>query len=129
MIRRPPRSTLFPYTTLFRSPTGWARLCGSARCTRAARGRARGARRRTVGGSCVHANVAGVAAVTPGPDLWTLIRLVETAADDAVRRVRNRSAGWWRTAADGGTRADVVAGPGAPAPGGRPPATPARANL
>src|SRR5438132_10710782 len=25
MIRRPPRSTLFPYTTLFRSPT-----CGSA---------------------------------------------------------------------------------------------------
>src|SRR2546426_3760976 len=26
MIRRPPRSTLFPYTTLFRSP-----LCGHAR--------------------------------------------------------------------------------------------------
>src|SRR2546426_4937327 len=25
MIRRPPRSTLFPYTTLFRSPEGWAR--------------------------------------------------------------------------------------------------------
>src|SRR5258708_32754712 len=23
MIRRPPRSTLFPYTTLFRSWTGW----------------------------------------------------------------------------------------------------------
>src|SRR2546430_4491509 len=23
MIRRPPRSTLFPYTTLFRSHTGW----------------------------------------------------------------------------------------------------------
>src|SRR2546430_12087176 len=23
MIRRPPRSTLFPYTTLFRSPLGW----------------------------------------------------------------------------------------------------------
>src|SRR3712207_9146770 len=23
MIRRPPRSTLFPYTTLFRSPRGW----------------------------------------------------------------------------------------------------------
>src|SRR2546422_5326824 len=29
MIRRPPRSTLFPYTTLFRSP--WARSCGSRR--------------------------------------------------------------------------------------------------
>src|SRR5437868_9685170 len=28
MIRRPPRSTLFPYTTLFRSLTGWRiRLC------------------------------------------------------------------------------------------------------
>src|SRR2546426_9371586 len=24
MIRRPPRSTLFPYTTLFRSQVGWA---------------------------------------------------------------------------------------------------------
>src|SRR3712207_7916780 len=23
MIRRPPRSTLFPYTTLFRSPSSW----------------------------------------------------------------------------------------------------------
>src|SRR2546430_10489239 len=28
MIRRPPRSTLFPYTTLFRSAAGW---CGSPR--------------------------------------------------------------------------------------------------
>src|SRR2546422_7682068 len=26
MIRRPPRSTLFPYTTLFRSPHGGARV-------------------------------------------------------------------------------------------------------
>src|SRR3712207_8276278 len=26
MIRRPPRSTLFPYTTLFRSATGFGRL-------------------------------------------------------------------------------------------------------
>src|SRR5437764_4606757 len=33
MIRRPPRSTLFPYTTLFRSPTGRYR----ARQTRARR--------------------------------------------------------------------------------------------
>src|SRR5260370_42369582 len=35
MIRRPPRSTLFPYTTLFRSLIPWARvfLCGDvARC-------------------------------------------------------------------------------------------------
>src|SRR5258705_3150582 len=31
MIRRPPRSTLFPYTTLFRSPPPrrrWPRACG-----------------------------------------------------------------------------------------------------
>src|SRR5258707_11809731 len=28
MIRRPPRSTLFPYTTLFRSPAA----CGTAPC-------------------------------------------------------------------------------------------------
>src|SRR5229473_3649018 len=27
MIRRPPRSTLFPYTTLFRSPGGSFELC------------------------------------------------------------------------------------------------------
>src|ERR1022692_4499904 len=26
MIRRPPRSTLFPYTTLFRSSQAWSRL-------------------------------------------------------------------------------------------------------
>src|SRR5215813_14572596 len=38
MIRRPPRSTLFPYTTLFRSPRGPSRprtrcafACGSSR--------------------------------------------------------------------------------------------------
>src|ERR1051325_1301080 len=30
MIRRPPRSTLFPYTTLFRSPRSWT--CRSSRC-------------------------------------------------------------------------------------------------
>src|SRR5258707_6775118 len=30
MIRRPPRSTLFPYTTLFRSPCG-ANCCTNAR--------------------------------------------------------------------------------------------------
>src|SRR3712207_7848260 len=29
MIRRPPRSTLFPYTTLFRSELGHTVLCGN----------------------------------------------------------------------------------------------------
>src|SRR5258708_26856581 len=31
MIRRPPRSTLFPYTTLFRSPVRLGCLCGRDR--------------------------------------------------------------------------------------------------
>src|SRR3712207_8448374 len=42
MIRRPPRSTLFPYTTLFRSPARTA-LPGGARADR------RGRRRRRAG--------------------------------------------------------------------------------
>src|SRR3712207_7654677 len=33
MIRRPPRSTLFPYTTLFRS-IGWSASAGSARAVK-----------------------------------------------------------------------------------------------
>src|SRR6266571_3981534 len=33
MIRRPPRSTLFPYTTLFRSPTGRTRVARRPRGT------------------------------------------------------------------------------------------------
>src|SRR2546427_12982126 len=37
MIRRPPRSTLFPYTTLFRShPTSFASFASSASCPAAA---------------------------------------------------------------------------------------------
>src|SRR5258708_25451085 len=32
MIRRPPRSTLFPYTTLFRSPEAERALRGAASC-------------------------------------------------------------------------------------------------
>src|SRR3712207_8635605 len=31
MIRRPPRSTLFPYTTLFRSGDGFPRVTGNGR--------------------------------------------------------------------------------------------------
>src|SRR5690606_39620653 len=33
MIRPPPRSTLFPYTTLFRSPPGWRPPAWPGRCT------------------------------------------------------------------------------------------------
>src|SRR5258708_9206369 len=35
MIRRPPRSTLFPYTTLFRSCRGWRRAGGRDELRRA----------------------------------------------------------------------------------------------
>src|SRR5688572_32459048 len=43
MIRRPPRSTLFPYTTLFRSHGAARRIHGNVRrgCRRPRRGRAR----------------------------------------------------------------------------------------
>src|SRR3989449_8887667 len=47
MIRRPPRSTLFPYTTLFRSGTEsgcWARAGGARRASSGARVRKRGSR-------------------------------------------------------------------------------------
>src|SRR2546429_4596740 len=47
MIRRPPRSTLFPYTTLFRSPVSG----DSSRCRPAAASRAPSAR--TVAGALV----------------------------------------------------------------------------
>src|SRR2546422_6357469 len=43
MIRRPPRSTLFPYTTLFRSPVGRVRRPSRRSCRR------RGSETRRVG--------------------------------------------------------------------------------
>src|SRR2546429_1524399 len=39
MIRRPPRSTLFPYTTLFRSPTRGRRVRRTCYCSRTRRRR------------------------------------------------------------------------------------------
>src|SRR2546430_7829427 len=42
MIRRPPRSTLFPYTTLFRAPRGGAPARPAARARRRQRDRAGG---------------------------------------------------------------------------------------
>src|SRR3712207_8889910 len=44
MIRRPPRSTLFPYTTLFRSPPPVLRLPGSEDPVAAREGRSRTSR-------------------------------------------------------------------------------------
>src|SRR3712207_7067953 len=66
MIRRPPRSTLFPYTTLFRSRRASARAAGGgrrgggtrprlpARPRRGRRARRRGRRRRAPGRSEEH---------------------------------------------------------------------------
>src|SRR3712207_8961466 len=55
MIRRPPRSTLFPYTTLFRSPTAGADRYGGAGRVR----RRRAADREDQGARC------GLAAARP----------------------------------------------------------------
>src|SRR5256885_4721796 len=49
MIRRPPRSTLFPYTTLFRSPTPTVSSGTGGRGAGASRASTRG-RNRTAGG-------------------------------------------------------------------------------
>src|SRR5688572_32079877 len=54
MLRRPPRSTLFPYTTLFRSSRRARLLVSAARRARGSRGgRARGGKRRRDRGRCV----------------------------------------------------------------------------
>src|SRR5256885_9817457 len=51
MIRRPPRSTLFPYTTLFRSSARGGRVSSSRRARRA-RQSIRKSARRSAPGSC-----------------------------------------------------------------------------
>src|SRR5947209_16492190 len=63
MIRRPPRSTLFPYTTLFRSRRGADRRhCESARgphyCRRGTDGRAAGRDRKSTRLNSSHANIS-----------------------------------------------------------------------
>src|SRR2546429_9781097 len=50
MIRRPPRSTLFPYTTLFRSILDGQRFCESTRRT------------------CTHAGIAAGRGTAPAQD-------------------------------------------------------------
>src|SRR3712207_7531965 len=61
MIRRPPRSTLFPYTTLFRSSRSRRRTGRSATC----RGRA-GPRWGTHGGCCATTRRTRTAPATRG---------------------------------------------------------------
>src|SRR2546429_4903783 len=70
MIRRPPRSTLFPYTTLFRS--------------------ARGLRRRIIAGRMCEGEIA----IREGFLLFRRLHWV----DGPRRHVRVRAAGWARNA-------------------------------
>src|SRR5256885_3098774 len=71
MIRRPPRSTLFPYTTLFRSgrqcgrPTGAGRSGAAQPC--AARGAAAGCCGRGGGGGGGHARSGEHTSELPSP--------------------------------------------------------------
>src|SRR6266536_3957919 len=68
MIRRPPRSTLFPYTTLFRSALAAGRRAPDCRAACRARRAGRGARDRE-GTLVSHAFLQRCACGgTPGPD-------------------------------------------------------------
>src|SRR3712207_9276738 len=94
MIRRPPRSTLFPYTTLFRSRELEEREARAADdCLVGADGRGRlvavGAGR---GDEVVL--VYAVAADADGPDQFAVLVERHAAREDldAVRQVRNRGA-------------------------------------
>src|SRR3712207_6959565 len=70
MIRRPPRSTLFPYTTLFRSRVAGAEAAGVPRRPRLALARVGGARRSAAlpGGAPAHLRAAADARHRPRRD-------------------------------------------------------------
>src|SRR3989454_8780925 len=96
MIRRPPRSTLFPYTTLFRSlrPTPAGAVCVGAPLEpdradeglrRARELRSRGTRLPRLVGAGPHAAVRHVRARVDGARAWPRARSRGTAE---VRRVR-----------------------------------------
>src|SRR3712207_9442855 len=87
MIRRPPRSTLFPYTTLFRSAArAVARLLGRWIGARAAR---------TLGGLVVAGLVLFLVAGSPGEALRTPLHnsfaLVDGTTADGVQQPASRS--------------------------------------
>src|SRR2546429_6467607 len=72
MIRRPPRSTLFPYTTLFRSPIGRRR----SRCSQDAR----------------FSSTSLIMSVAIGPGCTELQRILSFACWMAVDLVKSRTA-------------------------------------
>src|SRR2546430_11843098 len=68
MIRRPPRSTLFPYTTLFRSPTAsWTRWLGPRRGESRARWSSRALASRHLRGVPSHLGQDGRDAIGAAP--------------------------------------------------------------
>src|SRR2546425_9595075 len=80
MIRRPPRSTLFPYTTLFRSRADRRGLCLLPRLLRV---RPHRRRRERLGG-------ARVTSAPSGRDtLWTLARSVETRSEEHTSELQS----------------------------------------
>src|SRR3989454_12030636 len=100
MIRRPPRSTLFPYTTLFRSDAPVAPVSGSGLVTAVA-----------VGGATITATSEGKSAGaaitvttpssggTPDPTLLpvaTTLQAPLTAAYDALNVPAIAAGGWYR---------------------------------
>src|SRR2546430_10651846 len=62
MIRRPPRSTLFPYTTLFRSSAAAATLSGGSACARDA----------PINDATSAAVMTALILVDDGPDIFAL---------------------------------------------------------
>src|SRR2546421_1951225 len=79
MIRRPPRSTLFPYTTLFRS---WTSLLG---------GRLRKAN--TVGATSIERTWSPITlpAGTPGPAIMSGTWVVESRSEEHTSELQSRS--------------------------------------
>src|SRR6266496_6868072 len=95
MIRRPPRSTLFPYTTLFRSPrspssarcAGWR--CSEMTRVQAATGvgvpteaeRRRAARRHRLGRTGLYVSAILAALIGAGPFVWAAITALKQDPD------------------------------------------------
>src|SRR3712207_9160589 len=67
MIRRPPRSTLFPYTTLFRSRRGGRPARSAARTANAGAGASRPDGRSAGHGAAENPTIVAVLAAGPAP--------------------------------------------------------------
>src|SRR3712207_7238918 len=79
MIRRPPRSTLFPYTTLFRSQRGAARATLEVRFEQGRLGRAEFA-----------VEVGGGVGAPAGVTLWKLFRHFALRSEEHTSELQSR---------------------------------------